>query len=151
MESEVGHPDHPESVEVSPGPADEGRACYRWRGSGREAEHPLPGTGKPPSRQSPRQDDEDCNSSSCSLQREGKDPLLMSCWVTGHLGCPEGAGTDGRGGAHLPVPKDLSHRGRGTGLEAGQYSRGQMPGLTWPLYPGQITAPFWASVFSSGK
>lgn len=25
-----------------------------------------------------------------------------------------------------------------------------MPGLTWPVYPGLITAPFWA-VFSSEK
>lgn len=43
---------------------------------------PPPGTGKPPPHQSPRQDDEDYNFSSCRLQREKTGPLLTGCWVT---------------------------------------------------------------------
>lgn len=37
-----------------------------------------------------------------------------------HSRCPEGAGTNGRGGAHRLVPKGFSHKGVGTGLEAAE-------------------------------
>lgn len=63
----------------------------------------------------------------------GKRPVtleLVSDQMPGHLTCPEMGWTHGRGGARLPVPKDLSHGGGGWAadrVKAGGWAMLQRP------------------------